>query len=156
MTDKLLTPGKGKFLIKRVKTHDQDGFVLETKKGDRKVMIVIDATDAKGDKNTVFEHLTMNVAWKVEQICKACNMGHIFMSDATCLDNLDELEGSVGDCIIGISEADGQWPEKTIITKYVVPKASKVADTTVSDFFKNIADTTVNDSLEEIEDQIPF
>jgi len=144
MTDKLLTPGKGKFLIKRVKTHDNDGCVLETRKGDRKVMIVIDATDAKGHKSTVFEHLTMNVAWKVEQICKACNMGHVFKSDAVCLDNLDELEGSVGDCIIGISEANGQWPEKTVITKYVVPKAPKATDTTVSDFF------------EEIEDQIPF
>jgi len=142
MADKLLMPGKGKFLIKRVKTHDNEGIVLETKKGDRKVMIVIDATDAKGDKSTVFEHLTMNVAWKVEQICKACNMGHVFVSDAVCLDNLDELEGSVGDCIVGISEADGQWPEKTIITKYVVPKVSKVKEEVSTDQY--------------IDDDLPF
>lgn len=125
MADELLTPGKGKFLIKRVKTHDRDGVVLETKKGDRKVMLVVEATDSVGKKTPVFEHLTMNIAWKVEQICKACNLGHLFVSDALCLDKLEDLEGSTGECIIGISEGTHEWPEKTIITKYVVPKETK-------------------------------
>jgi len=146
MADELLTPGKGKFLIKRVKTHDNDGVVLETSKGDRKVMIVVDVTDAKGKKGTVFEHLTMNAAWKVELICKACNLGELFISDALCLDNLEGLEGAVGECIVGISEANGKWPEQTVVSKYIVPKATKAkTENVVNEFFGN-----------DLEDQIPF
>lgn len=133
MADELLTPGKGKFRIKRVKTHeekvDQYGVVinepLKTKKLDRKVMLVVDVTDSKGNKGTVFEHLTMNISWKIEQICKACDMAQLYIPDSACFDRMHELEGCMGECIVGISEADAQWPEKTIIAKYVVPKAVK-------------------------------
>lgn len=125
MADELLTPGRGRFYIKKVKSHDEYGLCLETKKGDRKVMMVIDVTDSNGKKGVVFEHLTMNIAWKVEAICKCVNMHHVFESDATCLDKLEDLEGCGGECIVGSSEATPEWPSKTIIAKYIVPKESK-------------------------------
>lgn len=153
MAEELLTPGKGKFRIKKVKTHEErvneHGELildyLQTKKGDRKVMVVVEATDSKGQKGTVFEHLTMNAAWKVNVICQACDLPYLFESDATCLDKLDDLVGAVGECIIGISEADGQWPEKTIISKYIVPKSAKKVNPSVVDAF--FADPIPDDSI---------
>ncbi len=141
MADELLSPGKGKFYIKRVKVTDQDGSVLQTKKGDRKVMVIVEATDSLGSKTAVFEHLTMNIAWKVKQIYDACKHGHLFISDTLCLDNLEDLEGCIGECIIGRSEPSAQWPEKTIITKYIVPKEAK----------KAVAEQSfIDDSLEDL------
>lgn len=140
MADELLTPGKGKFVIKRVKSEDDYGNELKTKNGDRKVFIVVDVTDAKGVKGVVFEHLTLKAAWKVEIICKACRLHELFVSDALCLDKLDALEGAVGDCIIGHSEDDGQWPVKNIITKWILPKATKApppSENIVSEFFED-------------------
>lgn len=125
MPDELLTPGKGKFIIKHVKLVDEYGQHLQTKKGDRKALIIVEATDSKGAKAAVFEHLTMNAAWKVELICKACRHHELFVSSAVCLDKLDELEGAVGECIIGHSEANSEWPVKTIITKYIAPKGGE-------------------------------
>ena len=149
MADELLTPGKGRFKIKRVKSVDDYSLPLTTKKGDRKVMLVIEATDNKGARASVFEHLTLNAAWKVELICKACNMAHLYLSSDTCLDNLDNLEGSVGECVIGLSEATDQWPSKTIIAKYIVPKVEKKtaanAISSADAFFEGVVD-----------DEIPF
>lgn len=122
MPDELLTPGKGKFIVKRVKTHDDYNVPLMTKKGDRKVLLVIDVTDARGQKGVVFEHLTMKLGWKVEAICKACDLPELYIADDLCLDNLDGLEGAVGECLVGHSEPDPNWPVKNIISRYVYKK----------------------------------
>lgn len=125
MADELLTPGRGTFKIKRVKTQDKDGVLLETKKGDRKVMLVVEATDSRGATSPVFEHLTKNIAWKIESICKACNRPELYLSSDSCLDRLEDLELHSGECMIDIAPASGEWPAKTIIAKYVTPKAPK-------------------------------
>jgi len=141
MANELLTPGKGTFLIKKAKLYDDYNQHLTTKNGDRKVLLVVDVTDSKGAKDVVFEHLTLKAAWKVEIICKACRHHELFISDALCLDKLDYLEGAVGECIIGHSEPSAQWPEKTIIAKWIVPKAAKtekpIPDSAVKDFFED-------------------
>lgn len=145
MADELLTPGKGRFLVKIAKSTDKDGVQLETKKGDRKVMLVIDVWDCNNKKGVVFEHLTMNIAWKVQAICKACRQPDVFVSDAYCLDRLDELEGLGGECIVGHSEPSNGYDAKTTITKYIVPKESKA---------KNVVQ--LNASANFPDDDLPF
>lgn len=137
MKDKLLQKGKGTFYISKVKTKDKDGFPLQTSNKDRKVMLIVDVEDSNGDETVIFEHLTLKSAWKVKTIYEACNKGDLFLSNDNCLDNLDELEGERGECLLDIREAQNGYPEQTVIKKYKerkVPTKTQVANTEVASY----------------------
>lgn len=124
--DELLTPGKGRFRIKFVSTVDKEGKQRRAKNGDRKVLIIVEATDSKGAKADIFENITLKGAFKIENICKAAKMGHLYISSDNCLDGLDDLQGAMGDCVIGHQDAQNGYPACNKITKYTVSKADPV------------------------------
>lgn len=141
----LLTPGRGTFRIKSVRNIDKQGDPLYTKNGDRKVMIVLEATDSKGLKADVFEHITIKAAWKIESICKAAQMPHLYISADNCLDGLEPLEGAVGDCMVGIQDAQNGYPANNVIKSYLPAKNKSVAPVNAP-----IIDYT------ELDESIPF
>lgn len=118
----LLKEGKGTFVIKAVVCKTEDGEALRTKAGDRKVMIVLKVTDANNMTQTVYEHITMKASWKIESICKAVGMPHLYVSPDTCLDGLEPLDGRRGECTIVTQEAQNGYPECSKIGKYLPPK----------------------------------
>lgn len=116
---KLLQKGKGTFYIEEARTHDKEGKPLKAaSSGDRKVVLIVEVTDAVGGVTTVQEHLTLNAAWKIQNICKACNREDLFISNDHSLDNLEELEGERGECLLDIREAQNGYPSQTVIKKY--------------------------------------
>ncbi len=137
--DAVLVSGAAKFKIIGIYDKTKDGMPLKDMAGNPKLNVAVSVTDSVGGSAVLYESLTVNTDWKIENILNAIGLGHLY-SDSGEFNPQDILHG-VGDCTLKMSKASGGYEARMVIDKYI--KAGKQAP--VSKYAANVPDDSLDD-----------
>jgi len=112
----ILAMGRGKFIV-------FDGEECISSTGNPQIKFVFDVTDLKGKTRKVWDYIACNMQWKIKEFC--ISIGHPEWYENGRLAVSPAL-GMRGDCMIGITKATKDYPEKNKIISYLPPSQGGV------------------------------
>lgn len=112
----LLPAGEYQFVITSVETHDKEGRVLKTAKGDQKIIITHAVRNADGRMGTIKNHIASTMQWKLAQLADSVGV-NIYNESGSFEER--ELVSKTGWCEIVISPARDQFKESNNIKEYI-------------------------------------
>lgn len=114
----LLKPGPAHFLVKGFKDHNEKGFDIVNKKGEKMVIINFAITDQEKTRGLVSDFISTSCQWKVKALADACGCPEIYAKNENgkLVFDPNKLIGMVGECTIRTYTDNGK--ERTTIDKY--------------------------------------
>lgn len=114
----LFTPGEAQFIIKKCFQVDKAGQELRTQAGDRKLNLLLDIVDCKGERGVLMDNLisSPNLAWKTKALLEAVGKPELYSRTAAF--DPEQLVGLQGRATLK-TQSNPAYKDKSIIAKYL-------------------------------------